>query len=140
MLQPIPYLHFNGNCIQAVRFYEQVLGGKVDLIVRFADMGCSEPMSPETGQRIAHARIVLEGGGLLFAGDCPPTMQYGGIEGVSVTLNYDTVEQAQNVFAALSEGGSVTMPMQGMMWAKAAGIVKDRFGVDWIVNGELSQN
>lgn len=142
MLQPIPYVLFNGNCMDAVRFYERILGAKLDAVVRFAEMDnqCSAPLSPEHGQRVAHARLVFEGGGLLFAGDSHPSMGYEGIKGAMLTLNYDTVEQAQKVFAALSDGGTVSMPMQGTMWAKAAGMVTDRFGVEWIVNGELNQH
>jgi PhnB protein len=138
MLQPIPYLFFDGNCIDVVRFYERILGAKLETIVRFADM--DGQCSPEHAQRIAHARLVFEGGGQLFAGDCHPSIPYGeGIKGVSLTLNYDTVEQAQQAFDALSDGGTVTMPMQGSMWAKAFGMLVDRYGVRWMINGELNQ-
>lgn len=135
MLQPIPYLFFNGNCIDAVGFYERVLGAKTEALVRFADMDQQCPT--EHSERIAHARLVFEGGGQLYAGDCHQSIPYEGIKAVTLTLNYDTVEQAQKVFAALSDGGQVGMPMQGSMWAKAFGMVTDRFGVDWMVNGEL---
>jgi PhnB protein len=84
-----------------------------------------------------HARLALDGNGILYGGDCPPDMPYEGIKGVSLTLNYDTVEQAQRVFGALAEGGTVTMAMQPAFWAKAWGMLVDRFGTPWIVNGEL---
>src|SRR5437868_1372619 len=122
MLQPIPYLFFNGNCIEVMHFYERVLGAKLEAVFRFADM--DKQCSPEHAQRIAHARLVLDGGGLLFAGDCHPSIPYGeGIKGVALSLSYDTVEQAKKMFGVLSDGGTVIMPMQGAMWAKAAGIV-----------------
>jgi PhnB protein len=144
MLQPIPYVIFNGNCEEAMRFYERVLDGKLERIVRFADMnmGCSggQEIPAEQGQRVAHARLELEGHGLLFGGDCPATMKYEGIRGVNLTLSYDTVEQAQRVFAALAEGGNVIMPIAPSMWAKAAGMTTDRFGVDWIINGVLNED
>jgi PhnB protein len=135
MPQPIPYLFFDGNCTDAVRFYERILGAKTEALVRFADMDQQCPT--DQGQRVAHARLALEGGGLLYAGDCHPSIPYEGIKAVTLTLNYDTVEQAHKVFAALSDGGNVSMPMQGSMWAKAFGMTTDRFGVDWMVNGEL---
>lgn len=135
MPQPIPYLFFDGNCTDAVRFYERVLGARTELLVRFADMDQQCPT--DQSQRVAHARLVLEGGGQLYAGDCHPSIPYEGIKAVTLTLNYDTVEQAQKVFAALSDGGNVSMPMQGSKWAKAFGMTTDRFGVDWMVNGEL---
>jgi PhnB protein len=79
---------------------------------------------------------VLDGNGILYAGDCPSVMPYEGIKGMSLTLNYDTVEQAQHVFGALSDGGTVTMHMQPAFRAKSWGMLVDRFGTPWIVNGE----
>jgi PhnB protein len=139
MLQPIPYLAFNGNCEEAMRFYERVLDGKLETIVRFADMSTECPTAPEQGHLVAHARLALEGRGLLFGGDCPQMIKYEGIKGVNLTISYDTVEQAQRVFAALAEGGNITMPMAPAMWAKVAGMATDRYGVHWIVNGVLNE-
>ena len=72
-----------------------------------------------------------------MAGDCPTSTPYEGIKGVSLTLNYDTTQEAERVFRALSEGGQITMPMQPAFWAKSWGMLVDRFGTPWIVNGEL---
>jgi PhnB protein len=74
---------------------------------------------------------------MLYAGDAPAHVPYQGIHGVSITLNYDTTAQAQKVFDALSAGGTVTMAMQPAFWAKTWGMLVDRFGTPWIVNGEL---
>jgi PhnB protein len=137
MPQPIAYLSFDGNCDQAMRFYERALDGKLESIIRTADTPCAAETRPEDRERIMHARLLLDGNGILYAGDCPPMMPYEGIKGVSLTLNYDTVEQAQRVFGALSEGGTVTMPMQPAFWARSWGMLVDRFGTPWIVNGEL---
>lgn len=142
MQKIIPYLHFNGNCEEAVHFYEKALGAKLERIVRFADMPCPDgtPMPQEDGKRIAHARMILDGMGTVFAGDCPSSMPYGGIQGITLTLNYDTVEQAQRVFDALSAGGKVEMPMQPAMWAKTFGMLTDRFGAPWMINGEVFED
>jgi PhnB protein len=137
MLQPIPYLAFNGNCAEAVRFYERVLGGKLEVLMSGGDSPMAEHIPKEFAHRILHARLVLPGGGVLFAGDAPAHVPYEGIKGVSLTLNYDTTAQAQKVFDALSAGGAVTMPMQAAFWAKTWGMLIDRFGTPWIVNGEL---
>lgn len=137
MPQPIAYLSFNGNCIDAMRFYERALSGRLEAVVRNADSPWASEMPAEQGHLVMHARLALDGNGVLYAGDCPQSMPYEGIKGVSLTLNYDTVEQAQHVFAALAEGGTVTMAMQPAFWAKAWGMLVDRFGTPWIVNGEL---
>ncbi|AKJ67674.1 PhnB protein [Pandoraea thiooxydans] len=139
MPQPIAYLSFNGNCADAMKFYERALGGKLELMMTFGDSPMCAQMPKESLSLIAHARLALEGGdsmGALYAGDCPPSMPYEGIKGVSLTLNYDTVEQAERVFDALADGGTVTMPMQPAFWAKTWGMLVDRFGTPWIVNGE----
>jgi PhnB protein len=122
---------------EAVRFYERVLDGKLEVLMSGADSPMAAQMPKEFADRILHARLVLPGGGVLFAGDAPANMPYEGIKGVSITLNYDTMAQAQKVFDALAAGGTVTMPMQPAFWAKTWGMLVDRFGTPWIVNGEL---
>jgi PhnB protein len=137
MPHPIPYLAFNGNCADAMHFYERVLGGKLEILMRNADSPMAAQMPKQHEDRILHARLALPGGGYLYAGDCPPHMPYQGIKGVGLTLNFDTVDQAQRVFNALAEGGSISMPLQPMFWAKIWGMLSDRFGTPWIINGEL---
>jgi PhnB protein len=136
MPQPIAYLSFNGNCEDAMRFYERALDGKLEKLIRNADSPWADQTPPEERQRIMHARLILDGNGVLYAGDCPPAMPYEGIKGVTLALNYDTVEQAQRVFDRLSEGGNVHMPMRPVFWAKSWGMLVDRFGTPWMVNGE----
>jgi PhnB protein len=137
MTQAIAYLGFDGQCADAMRFYEQALGGRLEMMMTGAESPMASQIPPEFGQRILHARLALPGGGMLYAGDCPSGMPYEGIKGVSIAVDYDTVEAAQRVFAALSEGGQVQMPMQPAFWAQAWGMVTDRFGTPWNVNGAL---
>jgi len=137
MPQFIPYLSFNGNCAEAVRFYERALGGKLEILMSGKDSPMAAQMPPESAHLILHARLVLPDGGTLFAGDAPAHLPYTGIKGVSITLNYPTVAEAQKAFAALAEGGQVTMPMAPAFWAKTFGMLVDRYGTPWIVNGEL---
>ncbi|GIL04315.1 MAG: VOC family protein [Betaproteobacteria bacterium] len=137
MPHPIAYLAFDGNCAEAMRFYERALGGKLEILMSGADSPMAAQIPKEHAHRILHARLALPGGGILFAGDAPAHVPYQGIKGVSLTLNYDTVAEARRVFDALAAGGQVTMPMQPAFWAKAWGMLVDRFGTPWIVNGEL---
>jgi PhnB protein len=137
-----PYLAFNGNTRDAFAFYEQALGARIESMMSFADMppqaapaeGC-EGGTP-SGDGIMHARLVLPGGALLFAGDTPAGMPYEGIKGAMLALQYDTVDQAQSAFHALAQGGRVAMPLGRTFWAKTFGMLTDRFGVSWAVNGE----
>jgi len=136
MLQPIPYLAFDGTCADAMRFYARVLHGTLGIMTNrqspFADRCPHEHLD-----RVMHARLELEDGTALYAGDCPPGIAYQGIHGVSIALNYDSVETAERIFDALADGGTVTMPFSDTFWAKKFGMVKDRFGCHWIVNGGL---
>ena len=136
MTQAIAYLAFNGNCAEAMRFYEQALRGKLEVLMSGADSPMADQIPKEFAHRILHARLVLPGGGTLFGGDCPAHLPYEGIKGVSIAVDYATTAEAEQVFAALASGGQVTMPMQPAFWARRWGMLTDRFGTPWIVNGE----
>ena len=136
MTQAIAYLAFDGNCAQAMRYYEKALGGTLEVLMSGAASPMAEHIPKEFADRILHARLVLPGGGILYAGDAPAHVPYEGIKGVSITLDYDTVARAQQVFDALAVDGQVSMPMQPAFWAKQWGMLVDKFGTPWIVNGE----
>ena len=136
MTQAIAYLAFNGNCADAMRFYEKALGGKLEVLMSGAESPMADQMPKEFAHRILHARLALPGGGLLYAGDAPANMPYEGIKGVSIAVDYASVAEAEKVFNALAAGGQVTMPMQSAFWAKRWGMLIDKFGTPWIVNGE----
>ena len=136
MTQAIAYLVFDGTCAEAMRFYERALGGTIDLMMSGADSPIAAQMPKEFAHRILHARLVLPGGGMLYGGDSPAHIPYEGIKGVSITVDFATVAEAEKAFAALAQGGQVTMPMQSAFWAKRWGMVTDRFGTPWNVNGE----
>jgi len=137
MPQPIPYLSFNGNCEQAMRFYETALRGKLEKLVRNADTPWAYDVPEEQRPLIVHACLNLDGNGQLFAGDCCQRQPYEGMKGVSLALTYDSVEEATRIFNALAAEGNVTMPLQPAFWAKIWGMLVDRFGTTWIINGEL---
>ncbi len=136
MSHPIAYLSFDGNCAEAMRFYETTLGGKLEVLMSGADSPFAGQMPAHALHRIIHARLALPGNGCLMAGDAPDHIPYEGIKGVVLSLNFETVGAAEAVFAALAEGGRITQALQPMFWAKSWGMLTDRFGVAWMVNGE----
>lgn len=140
MAQAIPYLAFDGTCAEAMRYYADVLGlgAKLEMMVSGADSPMADQMPPEHAKRILHARISFSDGSLLYAGDTPVQMAYDGIKGVTITMNYPTVAEAQRVFDTLAEGGTVSMPFEPMFWARKAGMLVDRFGTPWAINGEVT--
>jgi PhnB protein len=136
MQQFIPYLSFDGNCRQAMQFYADALGGKLTAMMSYADLPPGGDMPPSTSQNIMHACLVLPNGNALYAGDAPEGMPFEGQKGVMVTMSYATETEGQRVFKALTQGGTVTMPWGPTFWAKGFGMVTDRFGTSWGVNGE----
>lgn len=136
MLQLDTYLFFDGNCAEAMRFYERTLGGELALMTN-AQSPVADQMPPGTGDRIMHARLALDGR-TLMASDCPTDRPYEGMKGFSLSLAYPTVEEAKRVFEALAAGGKVTMPFAKTFWAEAFGMCVDRFGTHWMINGKLA--
>jgi len=139
MAQAIPYLAFNGNCGEAMRFYERVLGlgAKLEMMMSGADSPMAAHIPPEHAHRILHARLRFDDGSYIYAGDTPIQMPYEGMKGVTITMSYPSTAEAERVFKALSERGKITMPLEPMFWAKSAGMLTDKFGTPWAINGEV---
>ena len=129
-----PYLTFNGDCEAAFRFYEQALGGKIQSMFPHEGTPMAEHVPPEWSKKSMHATLSV-GGQSLMGSDAPPD-HYRQPQGFSVSLNVTTVDEAERVFAALSENGKVQMPIQQTFWAARFGMVVDRFGIPWMVNCE----
>lgn len=140
MPQPIPYLSFDGNCTDAVRFYERTFEGDLKTLISYGDSPMANEVPKEIHHLILHACLHLHGGGVLMAGDAPPGVECAGNKNATMlTLSYPSVEEALKVFDVLADGGTITMPMAPSFWAKAFGMVTDRFGVSWGINGEEIQ-
>jgi PhnB protein len=135
------YLHFNGNCEQALKFYEKALNGKLVFLMRYSDAppgNEGNECSKEMGNKIMHGRI-LAGNGVLMASDCPPNF-YKPQAGFGISINVDTPEEAERYFKALSEKAqNINMPMGETFWATRFGMLVDQFGVAWMVNCEKKQ-
>ena len=127
------YLFFDGTCADAMRFYERTFGGKLDLMT-----GASSPVAdqipPGTADRILHARLVFDGG-TLMASDWIAGQPYEKMQGFSLSLIYPTTAEAKRIFDILADGGKVTMPFEKTFWAESFGMLVDRFGTPWMVNG-----
>ena len=132
MAQLEPYIFFDGNCAEAMRAYERLLGGKLEMHRAGDAPGGSAPGSED---RIMHARLEL-GERSLMASDWLAPMPYEGMKGFHLSLHYPTVEEGKRTFDALAEGGQVTMPFEKTFWAAGFGMLVDRFGAPWMVNVE----
>ncbi len=131
-MQLIPYLSFNGQCEEAFRFYEQVLGGKIQAMLPFEGTPAAEHVPAEVRNQIMHACMSI-GENVLMASDCCGT-DYQRTQGMSVSLHLETPDEAERVFQSLAEGGEVQMPIQETFWASRFGMLRDRFGTPWLIN------
>jgi PhnB protein len=137
MPQLNPYLSFDGRCAEAMRFYEKALGGSLAPMVNHGDVAteCAGPTGSET--RVMHARLELPQGAVLMAGDSPAGMPHTPMAGIRLTLTYEKTAEAERAFAALSDGATIEAPMQPSFWAEKFGMLTDRFGTPWILNGAM---
>ena len=131
-MQVNPYLMYNGNCEAAFKYYEKVLGGKIEAMLTHEGAPESMPVPPEWKKKIMHARISIDGE-VLMASDAPPG-HFQKPQGFSVSLQIEDPADGERKFKALAEGGAVNMPFGKTFWAKGFGMCVDRFGIPWMVN------
>lgn len=139
-MQLNPYLLFDGNCEAAFDFYATTLGAKVETLMRY-DAAPAQPgaeCGPPAGfkDKVMHGRIVI-GGAVVMASDCPPG-RYDKPQGTSMTLSVDKPAEAERIFHALAEGGTVTMPIGKTFFAERFGMLTDQFGIPWMVSCETA--
>jgi PhnB protein len=130
-----PYLFFGGRCEEAIAFYEKAIGAKVVMLMRYKDAPEQPPegtLPPGHADKIMHAAFHV-GESLIMASDgCggPDEPKFGGF---ALSLTAPTEAEAQRAFAALTEGGTVTMPLGQTFWSPCFGILTDKFGINWMV-------
>jgi PhnB protein len=129
------YLNYGGNCEQAFRFYEKHLGGKVTMMMTHGDMpasgGAAAGVAADWKSKILHASITI-GGTVLMASDVPPD-RFQPMRSVYLSLTATSSEEAERMYALLTEGGEVFMPMQETFFAFRFGMLRDKFGTSWMV-------
>jgi len=140
MARTSTYLNFARNTEEAFNFYKSVFGTEfVDGIARFGDVPVQEgqpAMSDDDKRLIANVQLPILGGHLLMGTDAPESMgmQLNQGNNVYICLDPDTRAEADSLFAALSEGGTVQMPMEDAFWGDYFGSLVDKFGVQWMIN------
>lgn len=128
------YLFFNGNCAEAMRFYQRTLGGEMQAMMTYAQSPDPQYVAPEDKDRVMHANLVI-GGRNLMASDAQKKQPVPPMGAIALSLNYDSADEARRVFNALADGGQVTMPLAETFWVEIFGACNDKFGVPWMVGG-----
>lgn len=129
-----PYLTFDGTCEEAFKAYQKVLGGEIVAMMSAEGTPAEEHWPAEWRKKIIHARLMLDGVALMGS-DAPPA-RYEPMKGFSVTLNIKEPAEAERVFNALADGGTVRMALEETFWATKFGMLTDRYGTPWMINCE----
>lgn len=126
-----PYLSFKDDAREAMEFYASVFGGKLE-VSTFKEYHASE--DPSEGDKVMHARLETENGIVIMGADTPNAMQYSPGARISMSLSGDDEDELRGYWDKLREGGTETMPLGKAPWGDTFGMLRDRYGIDWLVN------
>ena len=128
-MQIQPYLFFNGRCEEAIEFYRTAVGAEVAMLMRYKDS--PDPAAQANGDKVMHASVRVGDATVLMSdGHCTGEIKF---EGFALSLTVKEVAEADRLFAALSDGGKVQMPLTKTFFSPRFGMLIDRFGVMWMV-------
>lgn len=127
-----PHLMFGGDCAEAFKLYAELFGGELTML-SYADTPMSHDVAPGWRAKIVHATLSFDGNTLAGADVLPG--DYRRPQGFSVLVDVEGPGNARRIFDTLAERGSVQMPMQETFWSPCFGVLVDRFGIPWEING-----
>ncbi len=127
----LTYLNYGGNCEQAFRFYEQHLGGKITMMMTHGQQPGLNDVSPDWKNAILHARISI-GETELMGADIPPD-RFQPMRSAYLSLLVSSTDEAERIYALLSDGGQIFMPMQETFFAFRFAMLRDKFGTSWML-------
>jgi PhnB protein len=125
------YLNYGGNCEQAFRFYEQHLGGKITMLMRHGEQPTPGQVPPGWEGKVLHAHMEIAGTVLLGA-DIPAD-RFQPMRSAYLTLTFDSIEEAERMYALFSDGGEIFMKMEETFFAHRFAMLRDRFGTSWML-------
>jgi PhnB protein len=137
-----PWINFNGNAEEAFTFYKSVFGGEFTKITRFKDLASAEfPVPEKEADKIMHIALPIGNGSVLMGNDVPEFMgKVNERENRSkIVMSAETKEEAEKIFDGLSAGGEVEGPMGDSPWGTYAGMFRDKYGIEWIVDFRANQ-
>jgi PhnB protein len=142
MIKINPWINFNGNAEEAFDFYKSVFGGEFAKIVRFKDIASDEfPVAEKEANKIMYIALPIDKSAMLIANDVPEVLgRVNEHENRSkITISTETKEEAQRLFNGLSAGGEVEGSMGDSPWGTYAGMFRDKFGIEWIIEFSLNK-
>lgn len=132
-MQVIPYVFFNGNCAEALAFYETALGASVSQKMLASDMPPHEDFTVPDDRKnwIMHSTLTVDGNDIMMSDNLMGESAV--MDGSSIMLNHATAAEAKTIFDKLADGGEITMRWEPTFWSAGFGALRDKFGVRWMV-------
>jgi PhnB protein len=127
------YLSFDGNCRQAMTYYGKCLAGEPNFTTFAQGPPDIAAMAQDAPDRILHAEL-HSGPVVLMAADTMPGMPHHPGNNFSISITCETLAEMERLFAALGDGGAVTMAMHDAFWGGRFGMLRDRFGISWMLS------
>ncbi len=125
------YLNYGGNCEQAFRFYEKHLGGQITMMMTQGEQPVPNDVPPERKNAILYARMTI-GGTELMGSDVPPD-RFQPMRSAYLSLSVSSTEEAERIYALLSDGGEIFMPLEETFFAFRFSMLRDKFGTSWMI-------
>ena len=140
MISINPYLNFAGNAEEAFNFYKSVFGGDFAMLQRFKDVEGLGNLPANEVDRVMHVSLPM-GQSVLMASDTLESLGQQVTFGNNfyISINAESKEDADRLFAGLSAGGHIEMPMQDQFWGAYFGMCKDKFGIQWMLSFSQQQ-
>ena len=138
-----PWINFNGNAEEAFTFYQSVFGGAFTKIIRFEDLATDEfPVADHEAKKIMHIALPIGKNNFLIANDVPEFMgRTNENENRSkISVSVESREEADQIFNGLSAGGAIDGPIGDSPWGTYAGMFRDKYGIEWIVEFDPNYN
>ncbi len=131
-----PWINFNGNAEKAFTFYKSVFGGEFTKIIRFKDLASAEfPVAEKEENKIMHIALPIDNGSVLIGNDVPEFMGHvnENENRSKISVSTESKEEADRLFNGLSAGGKIEGPMGNSPWDTYAGMFRDKYGIEWII-------
>jgi PhnB protein len=129
-----PYLNFAGNAEEVLNFYKDALNGEIEMVSRYGESPM--PCDDDYKQKIMHARLKFGNDNILMLSDAMKGRPVSTNGNIQLSIGTHDEEKTTKIFDALSAGGTVVMPLAKQFWGATFGMLKDKFGVDWMLNCE----
>lgn len=131
-----PYINFSGNTEQAFNFYKSVFGGEFITLQRFRDTPEADRVPDSAKDKIMHVSLPIGAHNVLMGTDALEEMGHPCKPGnnFQLSVSLDTEREADEIFASLSDGGKITVPLEKAFWGAYFGMLTDKFGIQWMVS------